>query len=318
MKKCNVTKKALLLTLGVVMTAAAACMAACNKEKATYTITFKQKDQTDQVYVVEEGEDFTNVPNPASKTGYTVVWNVTDFSNITSDIVVKAIESPNTYTITYDANGGMMSTTTQEVVYDSTVTLATAVYEGYDFIGWTLTEEAGGTVVLDGVWKLPNNVTLVANWAEKEKYTVTFRQNGQTLKVVELTEGTELSATDVPTPVEKTGYTVAWNAEQLAAAYAATEGNLTVDAVETAKKYKVKLVDGSDEQIKEFTYDQAYDLGKPSKSGYTFDGWYLDNVEFAQTGTWTMDATETVVIEAKWTKNAVQEEDDDRNWTSNY
>ena len=317
MRKVKNRKNLLLLSLCGVLAVAAIIIivvAISNQgEKETYTITFKQSGQTDQVYVVEEGETFTYIPTPVGKTGYTVVWGVTDFSNVTNNMVVKAIETPNTYSITYDANGGTASVGTQTVVYDSTVTLATATYEGYNFLGWTVTEE-GGLAVLNGVWKIAENVKLVANWAEKGEYTVTFRQNGETLKIVTLTEGTTLSEADVPTPKAKVGYTVAWNEEQLAAALAATEGNFTVDAIETVKTYTVTLEKTKNsKETKEITYGEAYDFGTPYRAGYTFDGWFMNGEKIATVGTWTYDGDTMVTVKAKWT-----EEDDGYSHTSNY
>jgi uncharacterized repeat protein (TIGR02543 family) len=230
---------------------------------------------------------------------------------------VNAIETANSYTITYDANGGTVSVGTQTVVYDSTVTLATATREGYELRAWTLTNEGGTVVLTDSVWKYAENVTLVANWAEKGKHTITFRQNGETLKIVTLTEGTTLSEADVPTPKAKVGYTVAWNEEQLAAALAATEGNLTVDAIETVKTYTVTLETAKNSsETKEITYGEAYDFGTPYKAGHTFDGWFMNGTKIETKGTWTYDVDTTVTIKAQWTENVY--DDEDGHWTANY
>lgn len=286
----------------------------CKHEKETYTVTFRQRGQADIVKVVDEGYSLTDIPDPAAKMGYTVVWEDVNLTNIKDHIIVNAIETANSYTITYDANGGTPSVGTQTVVYDSTVTLATATREGYELRAWTLTEE-GGSAVLDGVWKIAENVKLVANWVEKGEYTVTFRQNGETLKIITLTEGTTLSEADVPTPKAKVGYTVAWNEEQLAAALAATEGNLTVDAVETVKTYTVTLEKTKNStETKEVTYGEAYDFGKPYRAGYTFNGWFMNGTKIESKGTWTYDVDSTVTIKAEWTENV----DDEDGWTANY
>ena len=72
-------------------------------EAQTFTIVFRQEGQEDIVKQVKEGETLKNVPTPTPKTGYTVTWSVTDFTNVTKNMTVDRVERANTYTITYDA-----------------------------------------------------------------------------------------------------------------------------------------------------------------------------------------------------------------------
>ena len=58
-------------------------------------ITFVQSGQEDVVVTIKKGESLEDIPDPAQKTGYTVVWDVTDFSNIDEDLTVNAVETPN-------------------------------------------------------------------------------------------------------------------------------------------------------------------------------------------------------------------------------
>ena len=76
------------------------------EEIVTCTITFKQNGAENVVKTVTKGEALTDIPTPNAKTGYTVVWDVTSFTSVTEDMEVNAVEKPNTYTVTYDANGG--------------------------------------------------------------------------------------------------------------------------------------------------------------------------------------------------------------------
>lgn len=176
---------ALLLTLGMLLPLQACSFGAVDSSSGsgssidsilpnaeTVTITFRQKGCNDVVKKVKKGETLTDIPFPQTKTGYTVVWDRTDFSNMTENIVVEAEETANTYTVTYDAVGGTASVSTQNIEYDSEPTLATATRDGYEFKGW----EYNGTQVLSGAkWTIAQDVTLTAVWAKT--YTVVLDSN---------------------------------------------------------------------------------------------------------------------------------------------
>ena len=336
-------KKKLLLVLSMLTVATAFAAVGCNmfneKDKGennttkTYTVTFKQAGEADKTKKVEEGKDLTDIPSPVEKEGYTIVWEDINLTNITGNLVVNAIATANSYTITYNANGGVASMATQKVVYDSTVTLATATYEGYDFQGWTLTEVGGTYVQNNNVWKIAKDVTLVANWTaqETDTYTVTFRQNGVVLKVVTLDKGTSLTDADIPEFEKKTGYYVKWDEAQLNAAKAATEGNFTVDAVEWAKTYTLNFMHNSDVlKTVEIEYGDTYswDKSELTKDGYTFKSCEINGDSLALSGTWTYDNVDNVnnvIIVVNLEKNTSGDSsnssaagDDGRDWTPNF
>ena len=66
----------------------------------------------------------------------------------------------NSYTITYDANNGILLRGEQSVEYDSEYTLEIPVREGYVFSGWY----NGTTKYTDGVWSNTSDVALKADW----------------------------------------------------------------------------------------------------------------------------------------------------------
>ena len=67
------------------------------EETQLVKVTFKQNGQADIVKTLKKGEALTDIPTPASKTGYTVAWEPIDFTNITADVTVNAIETAKTY-----------------------------------------------------------------------------------------------------------------------------------------------------------------------------------------------------------------------------
>lgn len=77
--------------------------------------------------------------------------------------------------------------------------------------------------------------------------------------------------------------------------------DVTAVAQWTRKRYTVTFIaDGGD--IKETTlsveYDQPYVLEVPGKTGYIFEGWFINNTKMEKEGVWTLDGD--VTLRAKW------------------
>ncbi len=261
-----------------------------------YTVTFRQYNQPNVVITVVENESLSeeDIPTPAERTGYTVVWEDVDLTEISQNIVVNAIETANIYTVTYDANGGTVEEQTLPVTYDSAYVLATPVYEDHIFLGWTY----NGNVVSSAVWNIADDVTLVASWQEviPNTYTVSFVQDGQPIKTVTVEEGEACLESDIPTPAEKTGYIVTWEEKDLSNI---TE-NITVNAVETPKSYTVTLEIGEGSLTSTsytVSYDEDYILPIVTpKAGYEFIGWQKDGADFANRGKWSVDEENITLV----------------------
>lgn len=172
----------------------------------TYTLTFAAGDggtvnPTSKTYNIEQAISLPTATKPA----YTFAsWKVTTAGGnwSTSDAVYSGTVSagkygnatltaqytPANYTITYDANGGSVTSATQEYNIESTSTLAaSATRPGYSFNGWKATSASAGSWTqntvysggksLTGSW---GNVTLQAQWT-KGGYKATFDANGGTV-----------------------------------------------------------------------------------------------------------------------------------------
>ncbi len=282
----------LLLALGTCFTFASCGLSGQDE----ITVTFKQAGQQDIVKKVSSGETITDVPTPIGKTGYTVVWDTTDFTNLTGDIVVNAVETANTYTITYETNGGVLANETQEVTYDSEVTLAVPTKIDYEFSGWYYGED----LVSDGKWTIADNVTLVAGWEEVvPTYTVTFVQGTQS-KTVSVKKGETVAESDIPELIEKTGYTAAWDKTD----FTNIQGDMTVTAEYTANTYTITYnVNGGtlEDNTQEVTYDKDYELYTPTheKSYMRFDGWFTSEDTKFENGTWKK--LNGIELTARWT-----------------
>ncbi|MBO5925669.1 MAG: InlB B-repeat-containing protein, partial [Clostridia bacterium] len=113
------------------------------------------------------------IPTPV-KTGYNFVgWKVNDAedtvdsytiaSGSTGDVSLVAVWTAATYTITYDPNGGTVSSATQSVVYGEPYSLLIPTHSDptKEFWRW---EIEGTGVATSGVWKIDGDVTLVAEY----------------------------------------------------------------------------------------------------------------------------------------------------------
>ena len=128
-----------------------------------------------------------------------------DFNQtVTGDITLYAHWSVNSYTLTFDGNGGKPSESSRTVQYGSQYgSLPTATRTGYTFQGW-YTAKNGGTKVTSATTMGAVNTTVYARWIIMS-YTVAFDSNGgssvpsQTVKYG--------SKAVQPTTPTRTGYT---------------------------------------------------------------------------------------------------------------
>ena len=136
--------------------------------RATYSISFVQAGQETKTFAVKEGESFTEIPTPVEKTGYTVEWDTKDFTNISGNMTVTAIEKAKTYTITLNAKGGDVTQTTITLVYGQTYELPTPTHSSDVFVSWTYN---GEKIATKGTWLMDlaeSALTFIAEWMPSE------------------------------------------------------------------------------------------------------------------------------------------------------
>ena len=295
-------KKLLALALSTMccVTAFVGCGEATpNPTDNKYTITFVQDGADDVVYQVKSGEDLTEIPTPKAKKGYTVTWESTDLTNITKNITVHAVNTPNTYTITYQLaqDETMNAALTQIVTYDATYELSIPEKDSYAFMGWQYDE---AILQQSGVWSIDENVTLSATW-ELNIWTITFVQDGEEDIVKTVGKGSAL--TDIPTVKPVEGYDVVWSVTD----FSNITENMTVTAVKTAKNYRVAYEIAADETMetttKDVTFGAEYTLDQPTKEGYSFVAWMDKETGkiVPETGIWAIASN--VTLQATWTAN---------------
>ena len=153
-----------------------------SKIKNKYTVYFNSNGGTSvEKQIITDGNKAYKPKNP-KKTGYDFVeWqldgNKYDFTNaVKKSITLKAKWSKikNKYTVTFDSDGG--SAFSKQIVEEDSFASKpiNPEKEGYKFVEWQLSG-----IKYDFSQKVKKNITLKAKWNKKNKYTVTFKSEGE-------------------------------------------------------------------------------------------------------------------------------------------
>ena len=225
-----------------------------------YIVRFKDYDGTIlKEEQVEEGKNATAPENP-SREGYIFKeWDL-EYSNILSDLEVRATYTKLYAVIFKDYDG---TTLKEEVVKEGESATAPAdpSRETHIFTGWDKEFE-----------NVKSDLEIIAKYREKNEYTVVFKDyDGTILKEEKVKEGKNATAPENPF---REGYVFKeWNIE-----YSNIISDLEVTAIYT-KLYTVIFKDYNgtilkEEQVKEG--ESATAPVNPSRKGYTFSKWDAD------------------------------------------
>ena len=222
-----------------------------------------------------------------------VMYAVGDWIDENRDLLLYAVWEPITYTISFDACGGIGAPSSLIKYYEQTVTLPTVIPEryGYRFLGWSRDRTASTpSFAPGGLWQENADVTLYAVWEKlPEQYTVTFHPNGGAGEPPPQikTEGEPLLLSQ--TVPYRTGYTFLGWAESPSASdidymphdLYIVDSSIILYAVWSPETYQIRFdanggIGGPTTQIK--THDIPLSLSEevPVKSGYRFLGWSQD------------------------------------------
>jgi uncharacterized repeat protein (TIGR02543 family) len=318
-----------------------------------YTITFNSEGGSNVTAVTAAGRTQVAKPADPAKEGYTFTgwysaatggtahtWPHT----LSADVTMHAQWTANTYTVSYNGNGGTGTTTGSSHTYGLEGALATNGFTrtGYTFMGWNTQANGGGTSYADGV-SVKNlsaengaTVTLYAKWTANT-YTVTYDGNGSSGGTVpgntSHTYGTASALAANSGNLAKTGYTFAgWNRQADGSDDSYTAGqnvtNLTSTADATVTLYAkwtgityTVTYDGNGSSGGTVPGDTSHSYGTASalatnsgklvKTGFIFAGWNTaadgsgTSYNYGETVT-NLTSTEggTVTLYAQW-KNDV-------------
>ena len=216
-------------------------------------------------------------------------------------------EAKNYYTVSFDSNGGSAVTAQSIEAGQKATKPADPTKDGYDFKGWTLNGSA-----YDFNTAVNGNITLVATWEQQQvvptTYTVSFDANGGTGSMANATGvsgdyvlpvcgftapngkqfkawsvgGVEKAVGDKITVNANTIVTAVWENITYTVSFEANGGAVTPSSAVTGAGGKLTS------------------LPTPTRSGYTFNGWYT-----AASGGTKVDTnyafTANTTIYAQWT-----------------
>ncbi|WP_168736000.1 InlB B-repeat-containing protein, partial [Cohnella fermenti] len=307
------------------------------------TGTIEVDNQSGSVYVLRFEMNFVGGTNPPditlfaatvqesgitlsepSRTGYEFDgWytapsggtKVTETDLIVEDMTLYAHWTLNSYTVTFDPNGGSFSESEVTVEHGQTIADPTEPTRvGYAFEGWFVDPaDETGEWDFDGD-TVSGDMTLYAHW-KLNSYTVTFDPNGGSFSGSEVTveHGQTIAEPTEPTrvgyafegwyvdPADETGE---WDFDA-----APVVEDMTLYAHWTLNSYTVTFdPNGGSFSGSEVTVEHGQTIAEPTEPtrvGYAFEGWYVDPAD--ETGEWDFDAApvvEDMTLYAHWKLNS--------------
>lgn len=196
---------------------------------------------------------------------------------VDGEITLYAKFEPKDYTVTYNISGSIVDAQTYK--FGQQLDLLHIEKKGYELDGWYT--DTACTSVFEQQTMTNADITIYAKWKAVE-YTVTYMDG--TLQVEmqnnKFTIENGLKLTDI----NKEGYTFnGWYKDanfntKITEIESGSVGDMTIFAKFTANRYTLSYYDGN---ILMDKYTYSTDLIIPeytatTKTGYTFDGWYLD------------------------------------------
>ena len=264
----------------------------------TYKATFYVDDEVygDPVYVTY-GQP---IPAPADpyKVGYNFTGWDTDLTQMPAEnITIKAQFSAINFAVKLMVNGADWRTVEVPCGADinSYIEAFVPELEGYTFTGWD-----GDDIPADGLMPAENielNAKFVIN-----TYTITVHGRINDLETYSVTYGANIA--DVNIRADKTGYTFkGWYSDaeyttSYTLPYTMPAGNIDLYGLWTVNKYTISFNGNGGPTPDSITadYNSLITLPSPSRTGYTFGGWYIGETRFESN---TMP-DENLTLTAKW------------------
>lgn len=276
-----------------------------------------------------------------SRTGYTFLgWytassggtKISTTTVVTKDITYYAQWSINSYTLTFNPNGGTVTPTSKNLEYNSaygtlpTPTRASDAQYTYTFAGW-YTAATGGTQVTAATKMAAKDTTVYAHWTSNTRsYTVSYQTTYGTLNKTSQSVAYNSKGSCTLTMPDNTAeftYTfVGWYTaangggtkvgSELTLETPAIKGTVTYYAYVTrsTKSYTHTFKANGGGTVSPATITKAYNtalgtLPTVSRTGYTFVGWFDTSAASGGTqATTTTKVTGTKTWYARWSINS--------------
>lgn len=272
---------------------------------------------------VKQGEIIYSPPVP-TKIGYKFdgwycednfsnLWNFDNDkmpNNDSMTLYAKWIEKE--YTISFNGNGGSEVGSINKKYNEQWGTLPQSIRSYYDFLGW-FTQVTGGLEITSTSIVGDGNLTVYAHWQPTE-YTITYLLNGGENNLLNPATYTVESGDIILKEPYKEDYVFkgwTWsgqiNAEKNVTIRNGSNGNLEYTANWDTADYKVDFDSQGGSAVKPYYGKNGEPIvapNDPTKTGYTFAGWYSD-VMFITAWDFSANNSEDRVLYAKWNKNPI-------------
>ena len=261
------------------------------RRRPIYTVSFNSNGGTAVQSQQVEEDSFATVPI-TRRAGYTFTRWTYDFSKaITKNTEIKAVWSINTDT-KYKTEYYLQNIENDEYTLhetsdlrgttDTTATAEQKTYEHFTFNANASTMQGN----ING-----NGSLVLKVYYTRDKYNVTFKSNGGTLKNGEITQIVKYESTAVAPVFTRTGYTLIWDKD-----FSSVSDDITITAQWKINRYSLTLIYGNGQPDKIITQDYNSIIEAVSdpeeRAGYDFIGWNETIPE-------TMPA-KNITITAKW------------------
>jgi uncharacterized repeat protein (TIGR02543 family) len=232
-------------------------------------------DAGEKVYLLSQQNGYSQILYPTSGTAWRIAW--------CSDSVYNSMFKAQTYTVSYNANGGSGAPSSQTKTRDVALTLSSSkpTRTGYTFVGWSISSSASSAQYSAGsIYTDESSVTLYAVW-RKQSFTVSYNANGgvNAPGVQTQTYGTAITVT-TQTPTKTYKVTFNANGGAVSTNYSSLDCTFTgwnTNSSGTGTTVKSGASYTPNANVTLYAVYNNPTLGNypfPERTGYVFVGWY--------------------------------------------
>ncbi|NLT15925.1 MAG: leucine-rich repeat protein [Clostridiales bacterium] len=294
-------------------------------QRITYTANFDSKGGTIIPAQTIEFGGLIEEPTPdPEKAGHTFLgWYESEDEDAalfdfdtppTSNVTIYAKWSINTYTVTFNSNGGTPNKQYHNEPYGNLIAdaMVSPSREGHNFTGWFYDEDQ--TQPVSFPFTITGNIELYAGWSANA-HTITFLPNFGSVSPssIEVSYGTSYFSL-LPTPVREGHEFLGWYTDlddldslvTESAVMGDSDINLTAGwtPITLTAAFDSKGGTPIDTQIVDYG-SYAAEPTPPSKPGHTFEDWYDSDDDTANVFVFYVPLYEDVIIYARWSANNI-------------
>lgn len=216
------------------------------------------------------------------------------------------------YELNYFPNGGTALAKRTFTIESPDYTLLTPTRTGYTFAGWYDNSDLTGDPIESIAAGTIGNINVYAKWTS-DPYTITYNENGGS-ECADITYNIESETFALCTTSFRTGYSFAgwydnagFSGSPVTQIVKGSSGNKTFyakwDLVTYYITYSNVPAGVTNNNATEYNYETEIQLQDLSRTGYTFDGWYLQSQYIDKITSIPINSTGNKTFYAKWIIN---------------